>query len=234
MSRPFNVAIEGSVGAGKTTVLRLLLEALKIAMPHITTSIILEPVEGWQDFLGENMLNNSYLWPATWGFQFQVLALQDMVRNYMKHTGSQLNIFERLPTTSTNVFAAKFLEDDIFNNTEMNILRKLEDCLLSSNSLNDVDLILYLRADPIVVRNRISARNRSEEASISIETLQQLNRLYDSHISNQEGATVVTIDANQDQETVLKECSKEIITRFNQVYGQWQPLSPALTPVKRN
>ena len=53
--------------------------------------------------------------------------------------------------------------------------------IFSDQNINFVKKIfsVYLQADPVVVLDRIKKRGRPEEASISLEFLQGLNRLHE-------------------------------------------------------
>lgn len=53
----FNVAVEGSVGAGKTTVLKNILSKLQALLPMMSIMMIPEPVADWQAYHGVNMLD---------------------------------------------------------------------------------------------------------------------------------------------------------------------------------
>ena len=231
MTIDFNVTFEGSVGAGKSTTLKLAAEMLKLRMPYLRFGTIPEPVCLWQKFYGTNMLERSYTLPQRWGFQFQTLAMEMMVENYTGGTPFQVNLYERLPTTSTSVFGAKFLEDGIFTPEEFQILRRLEKRLLSNPDVKEPQLVLYLRAEPAVVKARISKRNRDEEADIKVEMLEQLNRIYDMHISKLEGPTVITVDANQELDVVVETCV-QLIQREISLSNVGAPSNMLNTPSK--
>ena len=215
MYSKLNVAVEGSIGAGKTTVLKNILTKLQALLPLISIMMIPEPVAEWQSYHGVNMLDNSYKDPQQWGFRFQVLALMGMVNNYMKKNLGAINIYERMATTSTAVFATKFLEDGIISLVEWNILKDLEKNLLSNPSCEKVDLILYLQAKPETVQKRIASRNRSEETSIDLSTLKQLDRIYTAHIKSVSCKNIVIVDADQSENEVLEQCIKSILKHFD-------------------
>ena len=155
-----------------------------------------------------------------------------MVKNYTTKTATTVNLYERLATTSTNVFGEKFKEDGIFSQTEMDILRDLEDGLFAHPGMNKVDLVLYLRTDPLTAKERIMKRNRSEEAGISDEVLEQLCRLYDDHLIKKCPHKVITINANKDLDSVLHECIQHVMQEREMLNLQCVPLSPELTPIK--
>ena len=234
MYSKFKVAVEGSVGAGKSTVLKNILNELKKLLPTSSLYMLQEPVEWWQKYGSEgvNMLARSYEHASRWGFQFQILAMIAMVENYKKETGADINIYERLVNTSTEVFAKKFVVDGVLTNTEYEILKDLEHSMMSHPDLNEIDLVLYLKADVKIVKERIQARSRDEESSISLETLEQLDYLYDKHISHITEAEVVVIDANQSEQQVLMQCVNIILDRMRRNNSTFQPLSPSYTPKK--
>ena len=130
------------------------------------------------------------------------------------------------------MFAEKFKEDGIFSQIEMKILRELEDGLFSHPSMNKVDLVLYLRTDPLIAKQKIMKRNRSEEADISDEVLEQLCRLYDTLLIEKCQHKVIIIDANKDLDSVLHECIQHVVQEINKLDLQCVPLSPEMTPNK--
>jgi len=63
------VSVEGNLGSGKTTFLKLLSEHI----PEIT--LMKEPVELWQNVQGHNLLELYYKNFKRWSFTFQTYAL---------------------------------------------------------------------------------------------------------------------------------------------------------------
>lgn len=76
------------------------------------------------------------------------------------------------------------------------------------NSLRSagVDLIIYLRADPNIVYERIKKRARPEESSLQIENIRVLHELHEDWLIKQKfplPAPVITIDASIPLEKIM-------------------------------
>lgn len=92
----------------------------------------------------------------------------------------------------------------------------------------NLDLIIYLRASPETVYNRMQTRGRAEESSVPLDYLKNLHETYEdwlvrgklgsvSHYSSlpenkgtSEKPKVIVIDANQGKDEVASECSSYI------------------------
>lgn len=78
--RPFIIAIEGNIGAGKTTLFNYLKNYVETHLPVVTRSrfvFMREPVDVWQsicDSLGESILSKFYKNPEKYAFPFQIMA----------------------------------------------------------------------------------------------------------------------------------------------------------------
>lgn len=83
-------SIEGNIGCGKTTLLRILEKELP------TVVFMNEPVSEWES-VGNgtvNLLNLYYSDPERWGLTFQTYALFTRIKkwHYNKHMDNQLKI----------------------------------------------------------------------------------------------------------------------------------------------
>lgn len=91
------LSLEGNIGAGKTTFLRLLNDDLKIPF-----EIVPEPVNDWQQFGKENnkvnLLDLFYKDPKKYGYIFQSFCFYSRLKNWSQNVNSfkkNLLIFER-------------------------------------------------------------------------------------------------------------------------------------------
>ena len=62
-------ALEGNIGAGKTTILKVLEKHFK------DIEFVEEPVKKWQNLGGMNLLNSFYSDPQRWGFSFEFYSM---------------------------------------------------------------------------------------------------------------------------------------------------------------
>ena len=62
-------ALEGNIGAGKTTILKIIGERFK------DVEFVEEPVKEWQELGGMNLLDYFYTDPKRWGFSFEFFSI---------------------------------------------------------------------------------------------------------------------------------------------------------------
>ena len=67
-------ALEGNIGAGKTTILKLLGKHFK------DVELVEEPVKEWQNLGGMNLLDSFYSDPQRWGFLFYVDQNKSLIK----------------------------------------------------------------------------------------------------------------------------------------------------------
>ena len=75
--------LEGNIGAGKSTFLRLLSEH----MPAI--GISLEPVHNWQkEVYGQSLLANFYQEPRRWAYTFETMTMICRIQDTWQNSGT--------------------------------------------------------------------------------------------------------------------------------------------------
>ncbi len=83
---------------------------------------------------------------------------------------------------------------------------------------------IYLKCDAEICKQRIAKRGREEEASISLEYLQDLNKYHDAWlIDGADSANTIVIDCNEDFESnpdKQKEMISKIREKVNQIYKE--------------
>ena len=95
------VAIEGNLGAGKSTFLSFLNRVL----PDV--EIIKEPVDEWQNIRGHNLLDCYYKDPKRWSFTFQTYAMISRMKlwnAHLKESPNKLKLSERSMLADRFVF----------------------------------------------------------------------------------------------------------------------------------
>lgn len=77
--KPLVLTIEGNIGVGKTTFLKLIKEKLRLDF-----EVIDEPVDVWQNIKqgDSNLLDLFYKEPTRWGFTFQTYAFMSRLRHW--------------------------------------------------------------------------------------------------------------------------------------------------------
>ena len=155
------VAIEGVIGVGKTSLVKLLAERMNARM-------VLEEVE-------ENpFLEDFYRDSVHYAFQVQLFFLLSRYRQQMEFP--QQDLFQQ-KTVSDYLFD----KDKIFayinlNEKELSLYERLWSLL--QRDIPKPDLVIYLQANTQTLMHRIRERNRPYERNISAEYIQRLNEAY--------------------------------------------------------
>lgn len=181
---PF-IAVEGPIGAGKTTLSTML--AAEFRLPLI------------KEIVEENpFLDKFYQNMDDWSFQLEMFflcnrykQLEDTVNEYInkdKPVISDYHIYKNL------IFGERTLKG-----TKRDKYREIYHVL--TDDLPKPDIILYIRADLDTLMARIAKRGRPFEEEISPAYMQQLIEDYDNamaSLAEREPSTViVTIDGNK-------------------------------------
>lgn len=191
-----NLVIDGSIGAGKTTLIRNLKTRLE-SNPNY--QFFEENVKSWsQEGWLEKYYTNIPRYAAS--FQTRVLLSHIHQRVNIKHSDDVTNIFERSAITTVNVFSKMLVEDGMMDQLEMNLHQQL----LEMFNYQKPDLLIYLDTSPENSYERLLKRARNGESTISLDYLQKLDRIY-----KQEKETlaknVIVIDGNQSEDVILNQ-----------------------------
>jgi deoxyguanosine kinase len=181
------VAIEGVIGVGKTTLARLL-------QPAFQSALVLEVFE-------ENpFLSDFYSDRQRYAFQTQIFFL---LSRYYQQRRSLPEILKRGETLITDYTFAKdalFARINLVGD-ELDMYYRVHDALAEKIPLPS--LIVYMRADPDVLMQRIASRDRPYERNMEREYINQLNQAYDAFfVDNQArnvggNVPVLTLDTNE-------------------------------------
>ncbi len=177
-----HVAIAGNIGAGKTTLTKLLAKHYKWK-PHYE-SVDENPY--LDDFYGEM---------ERWSFNLQIYFLNSRFRQILelRKTGKDI-IQDRTIYEDAHIFAPNLHGMGLMTNRDFNNYSSLFE--LMENLVTPPDLLIYLRADIQTLVGQIHKRGRDYENSISIDYLSRLNERYEAWITNYDKGNLLIVDVN--------------------------------------
>lgn len=188
------VAVEGNIGSGKTT----LLEYFKSSS---IVEAVREPIEQWTNIRGHNALQMLYEDPKRWSFAFNMYAQLTRAQMHTSKCVKPIKMLERSLYSTRLCFVENDYRNKTINGMEYGILTNWFDWLVKSQKA-DLDLIVYVRADPEVCFERIKKRSRKEEALVPFSLIKDLHALHEEWLIEQTTgklqAHVVILDANKD------------------------------------
>jgi deoxyadenosine/deoxycytidine kinase len=166
--------VEGNIGAGKSTFLRLIEE-------HLPVQIVYEPVDQWQRVAaGENLLERFYKDTQRWAYTFQSYAFITRVMEQQKKAAESshgVQILERSVYSDRYCFAKNCFEMGTMSPLEWSLYQEWFDWLIE-NYVQKPDGFIYLRTSPEKSYERLKKRARSEEKVVPLE---YLTLLHDKH-----------------------------------------------------
>lgn len=193
------VAIEGNIGAGKTTIFdklkrQLSLDSGVVFMP--------EPVDIWQsvvDSEGETILAKFYRDPIKYAFSFQVMAYSTRLAMLRKTIHENPNcttiICERSLEADRNIFAKMLRSSGKMEDVEHQIYEMLYRDTAAEFPLHRA---VYIDAEPEKCLERIGKRARNGESVIPLEYLAECRKYYDEWLLRETEIPVLRLDTNPD------------------------------------
>ena len=201
-----HVAIAGNIGAGKTTLTKLLAKHYRWE-PHY------ESVE-------ENpYLDDFYGSMERWSFNLQIYFLNSRFRQILKIRESGKNIIQdRTIYEDANIFAPNLHAMGLMTNRDFGNYESLFD--LMERLVSPPDLLIYLRASIPTLVGQIHKRGRDFENTISIDYLSRLNERYEAWISTYTKGKLLIIDIDNLDIVDKPEDLGSIIDRIDaQIHG---------------
>lgn len=179
MKHLYYIAIEGVIGAGKTSFARILAE-------RMSARLVLEKFE-------ENpFLEDFYIDPERYAFQTQLYFLLSRYRQQMEL--KQVDLFSNLLVSDY-----MFDKDKLFAHLNLNekefILYNLIAQLLEKE-IPKPDLVVFLQASTDRLMQNIKQRGRSYERDISREYIESLNQIYNEYFYRYKDSPLLIINTN--------------------------------------
>jgi len=198
-SKSLFVAVAGNIGAGKSSLTRLLAERF-----------------GWNPYF-ESVDDNPYLPDfygdmSRWSFHLQIYFLANRFKHHKRMTESgesviqDRSIYEDAEIFARNLHDIGKMDDRDYTNYA-SLFQVMTDYLKSP------DLMIYLRASIDTLVQQISRRGRSFEQGIQREYLEQLNKHYEDWITNYHRGPLLIIESDN-LDFVNRQTDLELVVRL--------------------
>ncbi|MBD3864616.1 MAG: deoxyadenosine/deoxycytidine kinase [Olleya marilimosa] len=199
-----HVAIAGNIGAGKTTLTKLLAK-------HFNWEAQLE------DVVDNPYLDDFYNQMERWSFNLQVYFLNSRFRqvSQIRESGRDI-IQDRTIYEDAHIFAPNLHAMGLMTNRDFENYKSLFE--LMEGFVEGPDLLIYLRSSIPNLVSQIHKRGRDYENSISIDYLSRLNERYEAWIHGYNKGNLLVIDVDnmdfvanpEDLGTIINKIDAEI------------------------
>ena len=197
------LAIEGNIGAGKTTL------AEKIAT-DFQGKLVLER------FADNPFLPKFYKDPTRYAFPLEMSFLADRFQQFTDDT-SQFDLFKNFMVSDYDVFKSLIFAEITLQEQEFNLYRKLFNFMYKEVKKPDVYVFLYQNTERLL--ENIRKRGREYELEIKPSYLDDINQGYLNYIRSYPHKSSLIIDISEldfvestaDYETILKRIEDKII-----------------------
>jgi deoxyadenosine/deoxycytidine kinase len=176
------ITVAGNIGAGKSTLVKLLSERL-----------------GWQPFY-EPVANNPYLTDFykdmnSWSFHSQIFFLTHRLCVYQELSSWPTSvILDRSLYEDAEIFAGNLFAQGYMNERDYKTYQQLYAILL--NFLPTPDVVVYLRCSVPTLMERIHKRGRDFERSMDSAYMETLNQAYEKWIAGFTLCPILTVPAD--------------------------------------
>jgi len=177
-----HVAVAGNIGAGKTTLTKLLAKHYKWE-PQL------------EDVVDNPYLDDFYNQMERWSFNLQVYFLNSRFRqvSQIRQSGKDI-IQDRTIYEDAHIFAPNLHAMGLMTNRDFENYRSLFD--LMESFVEGPDLLIYLRSSIPNLVAQIHKRGRDYENTISIDYLSRLNERYEAWIHGYNKGNLLIIDVD--------------------------------------
>ena len=196
-----HVAIAGNIGAGKTTLTKLLSKHFKWEAQ-------------FEDVVDNPYLDDFYTQMERWSFNLQIYFLNSRFRQIkqIRESGKKI-IQDRTIYEDAHIFAPNLHAMGLMTNRDFSNYKSLFD--LMESMVSPPDLLIYLRSSIPNLVNQIHSSGREYENSISIDYLSRLNERYEAFIHGYNKGKLLIFDVDHLNFVDKQEDLGEIINRID-------------------
>ena len=172
------IAIEGNIGAGKTTLSKMISD-------DFNAKLVLER------FADNPFLPKFYEDQARYAFPLEMSFLADRYQQFMDDT-SQFDLFKNFMVSDYDIFKSLIFAKVTLQKEEFNLYRKVFSFMYKEVKKPEIYLYLYQNTERLLAN--IKKRGRDYEQNIAPEYLEKINRGYLDFIKNTPQFKVKIID----------------------------------------
>lgn len=199
------IAIEGNIGAGKTTLSKMIAE-------DFNAKLVLER------FADNPFLPKFYGDPARYAFPLEMSFLADRYQQFVDDI-TQFDLFKNFMVSDYDIFKSLIFAKITLGEEEFNLYRKLFNIMY--REVKKPEVYLYLHQGPDRLLENIGKRGRDYERNIGRDYLEKINRGYLGFIKDHPGQNSLVIDLaeldfvqnEKDYQYILERLEDNLINR---------------------
>jgi len=201
-----HIAIAGNIGAGKTTLTRLLAKHYGWT-PH------------YEEVNDNPYLDDFYEDMKRWSFNLQIFFLRSRLGQVMKIRESGKDVIQdRTIFEDACIFAPNLKDMGLMSSRDYDNYEAIFNQMISF--VKAPDLLIYLKASVPTLVNQIQKRGREYESSIRLDYLKSLNDRYNEWADDYKSGKLLTIDVdNINFDENIQDLSKVIDMIDAQLHG---------------
>ena len=179
MRKIYHIAVEGTIGVGKTSLATILSEIVQ-------ARLVLE------EFEDNPFLREFYKDRKRWAFQTQINFL--ISRYYQQLRLQQVNLFSDKIVSDYMFAKDKLFAQTSLDENEMVLYQKLAS--IFEKNITYPDLVIFLQSDVDRLMENIRNRGRDYEKDIDWEYIAQLNEIYNQYFLRYDKSNLLVINTN--------------------------------------